>query len=247
MILTLLLLAVLSVAAHADTPAPNAPPPTAAPPDVADPATYLADFAALCRTDWPHNRAVTIVCHGHSVPAGYFQTPAIHTMEAYPNLLRAALSAKYPHAVINIIVTAIGGENAEQGAKRFERDVLSLHPDIVTIDYALNDRGLGLPRAHKAWAAMIEQAQANGIKVILLTPTPDLRSQWDAPTDPLSQHAAQVRDLARQYHCGLADSCAAFQQIAKTGGDIPALMAQPNHPNAGGHKLVARALLQWFP
>lgn len=41
---------------------------------------------------------------------------------------------------------------------RFEAEVLSHRPDIVTIDYALNDRGLGLERARAAWAAMIRVA-----------------------------------------------------------------------------------------
>jgi hypothetical protein len=64
--------------------------------------------------------------------------------------LRAGLAERFPHAVINVIVTAIGGENSESGAERFDRDVLSHRPDLVTIDYALNDRAIGLLRAEKA-------------------------------------------------------------------------------------------------
>ena len=47
---------------------------------------------------------------------------------------------QFPHAVLNVIVTAIGGEDSIAGAARFERDVLALRPAVVTIDYALNDR-----------------------------------------------------------------------------------------------------------
>lgn len=85
--------------------------PVAGTPPVADPATYLQDFGALCRVDWPKNRLVNVVCHGHSVPAGYFKTPEIRSLEAYPNQLRVLLAQKYPHAMINVIVTAIGGRN----------------------------------------------------------------------------------------------------------------------------------------
>ena len=70
-------------------------------------------------------------------------------MNAYPHLWHAKLAEKFPHAVINVIATAIGGENSEQGAARFERDVLSLKPDLVTIDYSLNDRGLPLERTKR--------------------------------------------------------------------------------------------------
>jgi len=119
--------------------------------------SYLADILALLKTDWPENRAVNIVCHGHSVPAGYFETPVVDAMNAYPHLLRAGLAARFPHAVINVIVTAIGGETSEGGAARFEQEVLTHRPDVLTIDYGLNDRSIGLEKALTAWKRMIDR------------------------------------------------------------------------------------------
>jgi lysophospholipase L1-like esterase len=226
-------------AAHAQTDA-------ATPIRAAVAQSYLAEFRALAEVDWPKNRTINVVCHGHSVPAGYFKTPAVHALEAYPHLLRAGLSERFPHAVINVIVTAIGGENSERGAERFERDVLSHRPDLVTIDYGLNDRRLGLERAEKSWRAMIEQAQAHGVKVLLLTPTPDIGAKWRDAGNPLQQHAAQIRKLAAEYHVGLVDSLAAFEACANRGDDVQTLMSQSNHPNGKGHALVAAALLAWF-
>ena len=214
---------------------------------VAPVATYLQEVAQLARTDWPKNKALQIVCHGHSVPAGYFKTPEIRSLEAYPHLLRVGLAEKYPHAVINVIVTAIGGENSASGAARFARDVLSLKPAVVTIDYALNDRRIGLESAGKNWRSMIEAAQKQGVRVILLTPTPDQAAKLDDPADPLLQHAAQIRALAAEYHTGLVDSLAAFQAEVKAGKPLVELMSQGNHPNAAGHALVGKALLAWFP
>jgi acyl-CoA thioesterase I len=214
---------------------------------VADPANYLTPIVKVMETDWPHNHTVNIVCHGHSVPAGYFKTPAVETLNAYPHQLHRALAARFPHAVINVIVTAIGGETAVQGAERFERDVLTHHPDVVCIDYALNDRGVGLEPARVAWSQMIRQAQAAGVKVILLTPTPDQRAKLDDPSDPLNQHAEQIRRLAAAFHTGLVDSLAAFKAEIAAGTPLPSLMAQSNHPNERGHALVARELAKWFP
>ena len=208
---------------------------------------YLSSFAELARVQWPKNRTLRIVCHGHSVPAGYFKTPDVQTLEAYPHLLHAGLSARFPHAVINVIVTAIGGEASPAGAERFARDVLSLRPDVVTIDYGLNDRRVGLEAARKAWAAMIEQAQSADIKVILLTPTPDMSAQLAEPTEPLIQHAAQIRALAAEYRVGLVDSLAAFLDATSSGRALSDLMSQHNHPNRAGHELVAENLLKWFP
>jgi len=216
-------------------------------PQVADPQTYLADVTKLMRVDWPNNRTINIVSHGHSVPAGYFQTPAVNTFSAYPHLLHEILATRFPHAVINVIVTAIGGENSEEGAKRFSADVLSLRPAVVTIDYALNDRVIGLERARKAWIRMLELSTKAGVKVILLTPTPDQAAKLDDRGDPLNQQAEQVRALAREYHVGLVDSLAEFKKAIHAGSPLHSLMAQSNHPNRDGHMLVAQALAKWFP
>jgi acyl-CoA thioesterase I len=213
---------------------------------VANQQTYLLEVSKLCWIKWPNNRTVNIVCHGHSVPAGYFAAPEVRSLEAYPHLLRIGLSRRFPHSVINVIVTGKGGETSEEGAKRFDNDVITHRPDIVTIDYGLNDRGIGLERARKSWQTMIAQAQARGIKVLLITPTADLRSKLDDPRDDLCQHAEQIRELARKYHVGLVDSLAAFQEYARSGGRLSDLMSHVNHPNRQGHELVAERILAWF-
>ena len=167
-------------------------------------------------------------------------------MDAYPQRLREALAERFPFAVINIIVTAIGGEASDNGAKRFERDVLSLKPDVVTIDYALNDRRIGLEKAKANWKSMIEAAVRAKVKVILLTPTPDNRAKLDDPGDPLNQHAEQIRALAAEYGVGLVDSLAAFKSAVAGGVPLDSLLAQVNHPNRAGHELVAAELGKWF-
>jgi acyl-CoA thioesterase-1 len=161
-------------------------------------------------------------------------------------LLRVALAERYTNAVINVIVTAIGGENSVKGALRFGADVLSLKPDVVLIDYALNDRRIGLEAARTNWVTMIEAAQAAGAKVILLTPTPDQSAKLDNANDPLNQHAEQIRQLAADYQVGLVDSLAAFRAEVARGTPLADLMSQANHPNARGHKLVAREVARWF-
>jgi acyl-CoA thioesterase-1 len=83
-------------------------------PSTADRRSYLAEISKLCQIDWPKNRTVNIACHGHSVPSGYFKTPEVHTFEAYPYLLHAALAERFPHAVINVIVTAMGGKTQKE-------------------------------------------------------------------------------------------------------------------------------------
>ena len=211
-----------------------------------EPESYLAKIRDLMQQAWPGNRTVNIVCHGHSVPAGYFKTPVVDTFDAYPHLLHQALKAQYPLAVINVIVTAIGGENSDSGAKRFEADVLALRPDVVTIDYGLNDRGIGLNKARENLTAMIQQAKAKGIKVLLLTPTADLSAALNDPMDPLNQQAEMIRSVAQSQQVGLADSLKVFQDYVAQGGQLEDLMSQVNHPNRKGHDLVVKELMECF-
>jgi lysophospholipase L1-like esterase len=225
----------MAIAAQATTTQPS----TSSP----DPLARVKQQLAL---QFPHNRTINIVCHGHSVVAGYFKTPAVHTMDAYPHLLHEAICNAYPTAVVNVIVTAIGGENSEQGARRFARDVLSLHPDAITIDYALNDRKIGLERSKKAWQSMIDQARAAGVPVILLTPSWAKDAKLHDPNEPLSQHAQQIRDLAQANGCLLVDSSKLFEAHVDNGGKLDDLMAQINHPNSAGHQLIARELARLF-
>lgn len=203
---------------------------------------YLQDVKTALQKTWPQNKTVNLVFHGHSVPSGYFRTPAVQTLSAYPQLVLKALKEKYPHAVVNVIVTAIGGENSVQGAARFRKTVLNHQPDVLFIDYALNDRRVGLEKSKAAWEKMIRQALKRKIKVVLLTPSPDISVAWDAPDSELALFAAQIRALAEKYHTGIVDSYAIFSKQ----DNVKALMAQSNHPNEKGHQLIADGIMQWF-
>lgn len=212
--------------------------------------TYLEPLVGRLWKTWPQNQSLTLVFHGHSVPAGYFATPRVQTFDAYPHLLHLALGGRFPDAVVNAVVTAVGGENAEGGAARFEREVLSHRPDLITLDYSLNDRELGFEKAKSAWKAMIEAALERQIPVLLLTPTPEVACFLEpggAADTTLRQHAQQVRDLAAEYRVGLVNSLHAFDTHASAYGGLENLLSWVNHPNRAGHELVARELLRWFP
>lgn len=213
---------------------------------IADKQTYLSDFKKELTLKWPENRTLNIVFHGHSVPTGYACTPVVNTLQAYPHLVFHALKAQYPYAVLNVITTSIGGEQAEQGEKRFKDDVLTHRPDVLCIDYALNDRTIGLERSEKAWRKMIESALAENLKVILFTPTPDLTESIMDEKSPLSEHAEMIRQLAEEYHIGLVDSYQLFKEKAENGEELQKYMSQNNHPNSAGHSCVAAEVLTWF-
>ena len=104
--------------------------------EVASREFYLEQIKADMKVEWPKNKTINLVFHGHSVPAGYFKTPVVNTLGSYPYLVLEQIKSIYPFTVVNIINTSIGGENSESGEKRFESQVLTHKPDIVFIVYA---------------------------------------------------------------------------------------------------------------
>ncbi|MGN6435049.1 MAG: SGNH/GDSL hydrolase family protein [Agriterribacter sp.] len=211
-----------------------------------DTSGYLQTVIAALQKQWPNNKTINLVFHGHSVPSGYFKTPDVQTLNAYPQQVLAKIKQQYPYAVVNCIVTAIGGENSASGAERFERDVLVHQPDVLFIDYALNDRGMGLEKARQAWSSMIEKALAKQIKVVLLTPSPDTSVGILKDNNILELHSRQIRQLATTYKVGLADSYAAFKAKVTGGNRIEDYMSQRNHPNTAGHALIAEEIMKYF-
>lgn len=210
-----------------------------------DSKTYLDSIKIELQEKWPNNKTINLVFHGHSVPTGYRTLGIVKSLESYPYETLKLIKQDYPFAVVNIVITSIGGEQSEQGVKRFKDDVLNYRPDVLFIDYALNDRSIGLERSKMAWKQMIEEALKENIKVILLTPTPDYREDILSPDVELAKHSQQIRKLAEKYGVGLVDSYAVFKELAKK-EPLASYMAQNNHINDDGHGIVAKAIYEYF-
>jgi arylsulfatase A-like enzyme/lysophospholipase L1-like esterase len=208
--------------------------------------SYIADILTELRKKWPKNRNINLVFHGHSVPSGYYRAGQVNIFESYPMQALKKITQQYNYATVNCIKTSIGGENAEQGAERFESTVLVHQPDVLFIDYALNDRKMGLERSKIAWERMIEKALAKNIKIVLLTPTPDLNEDIKSDDTALEKFSAQITELAKKYNLALIDSYHIFKLLAEKGIDLNAYMSQNNHPNEKGHQLVADEICKLF-
>lgn len=213
---------------------------------IASPSNYLKDIKVELAKKWPNNKTVNLVFHGHSVPAGYFKTPVVNTLDAYPFQVLKKIKEKYPFAVVNIINTSIGGENSVSGAHRFKAEVLIHNPDLLFLDYALNDTGVGLEKSYDAWSKMIKEAIKKGIKIILLTPSPDQRINILETNNILEQHQTQIKQLAEENGIGLIDSYSLFKEKVVKGDSISKFMSQVNHPNAEGHQIIANGIFNYF-
>lgn len=64
---------------------------------------------------------------------------SITQQDGWRVMTQAWLKAQYPETEIIEIAAGLGGTNAELGAFRVYRDVLQHHPDLVFIEFAVND------------------------------------------------------------------------------------------------------------
>lgn len=174
----------------------------------------------------------------------------------YLRNIDTVFAKQYPDMQIpKIINTGISGQKAEDLIGRFERDVVSKKPAIVTIDIGINDvwHRLKQPHDEKILEAyktnvgkMVEAAQAAGIRVVLCTPTV---IQEDAAHDGnkrLALYCDAIKQLAAEKKCLLADLNGSFMQaIANKPAEAKGnrLTSDGVHMNAAGDWLMAEGIL----
>ncbi|MBI3852056.1 MAG: exo-alpha-sialidase [Verrucomicrobia bacterium] len=224
------------------------------------------------------SRALRIVAFGDSTTA-----PRVvdgKALTVYADRLAHAAYADKPakndkltERDVEVINAGIPGNTTRDARARFEQDVLGRQPDIVIIQFGINDSTVNVwknPPATKPsvsrddFAAnlsyFVAELRSRGVRVILMTPnlmrwTKELRSLYGkppyAPDDPdgfnvlLKTYAQAVREVAKQTEIPLMDVYALFQSYgAEKDHSIDDLLLDGMHPNENGHRLIADMLLQ---
>ena len=174
----------------------------------------------------------------------------VERSHGYVNLTVQGLAANGIN--VNWAGRGVPGEKASQMRARFQRDVLDLHPDVVTIAAGVNDVLIAdaAPASSPAdveW--MITTAIANGIKPVVMTPT---FAQFSAEnSDVTSSYAETVRGFARTYGIPLGDNWQAVTDW-KNDATKPYLEYQLHyketidgvHMAPSGDRVMARTLLR---
>lgn len=91
----------------------------------------------------------------------------------YHNYVAKILSVLFPATPLNIINAGIAGDNAVNGERRLQRDVLDFKPDLTVVCFALNDSGGGVQSVEKYVCALrkiFERLKEAGSEVIFMTP-----------------------------------------------------------------------------
>jgi lysophospholipase L1-like esterase len=191
-------------------------------------------------------------------------------LEVYATLLETRLAGE--GVIPEVINKGVPGNSTADALKRFDKDVLSLRPHMVLIQFGINDSAVDVWRKPPAtqprvpldeYAAnlktMVRRLRDAGAEVVLMTPnpvrwTPELRQLYSSPpydpSDPdgwnvlLRDYAAAVRRLAAAEKVELVDVYTAFEHYgAQPGQSMDDLLLDGMHPNARGHRLIADLIL----
>jgi hypothetical protein len=135
---------------------------------------------------------------------------------------------------------------------RLNTDVLSKHPDWVLLSCGVNDvthnpGGVSFEDYRSNISSIVDQAEAAGVKVMVLTATP-VEHNRDIPwKTQLAECNHFLREVAAQKHCLLADvnlaMQAAFCGHARTDN---LLTVDGAHMNPRGDQIMASVILSTF-
>lgn len=172
---------------------------------------------------------------------------------SYRARVRDFLRERYPAAPFRFAEAAIGGTGSQLGLFRLERDVLPFRPDLVFLDYAVNDDLSGTdPERLGSYEAVVRQLLGAGcaVFVTILCVADDV---GENPPDRPRREAH--RRIAEAYGCPWADVAPHMRaEVAVGRVALDQLWADPcwpnphdrTHPGDEGYRLYAEAVWAAF-
>jgi lysophospholipase L1-like esterase len=204
------------------------------------------DFSLLDRRA-KSGEPLSVVFLGGSLTWGAQATDPQKT--SYRALVAQKLAEAYPSARFTFHDAAIGGTGSQLAAFRLERDVLAYRPDLVFLDFTINDDPYAPPHPHRlaAYESLIRRLTLAGTAVVqMILPA---RKDLD-PNEVPRPLDAKHKEIGASYGLPLADAVDLARRRAwdgKTTADV--LWDVPDdatHPGDAGYALYAEAARNAF-
>ena len=198
------------------------------------------------------------VTHDKKLTVGYFGgsiTEGAGASDASKTSWRARVTdwfrTNYPDADITEIQAAIGGTGSDLGMYRCDVDLISKEPDLVFIEFAVNDSWM-------AYDAILSQTEAIYRKirkhnaytdiVCIITTTQAITSGLEKGGEFTARSAHSV--IAHRYGTPVIDIGNLLHfEVLKTGGDYLKFTTDTVHPNDDGYAIytdcITAFLKQW--
>lgn len=174
---------------------------------------------------------------------------------SYVRILENMLSTWYPEEKLRITNSGISGNTSKDLLERFERDVISLNPDWVSICIGINDvwRQFDSPACfdtqvfpeeyEKNLEQMILSVQEKVKGIFILTPYYMEPNENDWMRKRMDEYGAICKKLADKYNCIFIDLQATFNEYFKHRHSTYIAWDRV-HPNQVGATIIARAFLE---
>ncbi|WP_277050823.1 SGNH/GDSL hydrolase family protein [Ruania albidiflava] len=152
-----------------------------------------------------------------------------------------------------VITTAVSGWRVDDLHTELAQVCLRYRPDVVVIGTGLNDtrgRTTGVEPFTASYRNLITRIrEATGATVVLQTPNDTLPTGPDHVVAHLPEYVAAIREVAAETGTALVDHYAVWQ--ATPANSTYHWLGHGCHPNAYGHRALARTLQQacglWDP
>lgn len=166
---------------------------------------------------------LTLVHMGDSITFGQYIDPSLRWTAIVEGRLRATSSPRLELVSLN---RGISGETTRMGLERFPVDVQEAEPDVMTLQFGLNDCNCwqtdqGLPRvSEQAFTAnlveMVTRARRFGAREIVMatnhrTLRRDTLPSGEIYEDANSRYSQLLREVADETGCTLCDIRAVFE------------------------------------
>lgn len=205
----------------------------------------------------PHSRLLMVgdsITEASRNPAAWPGDRAGYLGQGYVAMTAALLDAAYPAHRFVVFNRGVGGDTVRDLAARWQRDVLDLKPDWLTVMIGINDvwRQFDTPLPEYAvppgefedGLERLVAATLPSLKgLVLLSPFYLERAASDPMRQRMDEYGGIVRRVAERSAADFVDTQAAFDRFLEHQHSYR-LSSDRIHPNATGHMILARALLR---
>lgn len=198
-------------------------------------------FTERTRRDLQAGADVTIVAFGDSITAGFA------VRRGFPFYWKQMLTEKYPEASIEMINSGVSGDTSMDGLARLDYSVLSYEPDLITINFGINDcvLGLGVEEFESNFVEMVRRIRSGpGSEILLLSSEPLETPPYDRM---VLDYYQTVQRVAKQMDVGFVNVFAAWMKVVNAGTPLTSLILSGlDHPNEAGYRIIAEELMRLF-
>jgi lysophospholipase L1-like esterase len=172
---------------------------------------------------------VRIAFLGGSITWGACATDPLRT--SWRAIVQTQLQDTFTHSAMRFIDASIGGQGSRLAAFRLQRDMLAHSPDLVLVEFAVND--FDCHDADQTLEGIVHQLRATlpGIAIVIVI----IGSRWDYHTPAEQSHLA----VARHYGLPVINVRQAVSARLSNGLDIRSILEDGCHPNDAGYRLYA--------